>query len=130
MEENSFDVEKELEILEYESLDNLIETATKTNFEKIIKLISELPSETEKDIYKNRLSKKLGVSPSSIKKDMKQQYENTDTETDDNKVLSANFSGLVELALDKKGNIAYIVTVQDKLCMGNRWNRLLSTRER
>jgi hypothetical protein len=121
MEENSFDVEKELEILEYESLDNLIETATKTNFEKIIKLISELPSETEKDIYKNRLSKKLGVSPSSIKKDMKQQYENTDTETDDNKVLSANFSGLVELALDKKGNIAYIVNVQDKLTVKSAW---------
>lgn len=110
-----------LEALEKEKLNTLINEATAADIPDIIKRIAELPSETEKNIYINRLSKKLKVSIRSIKKDLKLQYEDTGEESGNSKELSANFPGLVDLALNEEDDIAFIVKEKDKLIITPVW---------
>lgn len=86
----------------------MITEASADNVKEIVKRIASLSTETEKAIYVDSLSEKLGISKREIQKDLKKKspgkIEGKGTTT------TAYFQGLVDLCIDDDdGNIAFLI---------------------
>ncbi len=77
------------------------------NLQEILKNIATLPSESEKNIYINLLAKKTGIGKRSLNKDLPDN--NGKSEYHEQKSFSANFPGLVDLAVDTEGKVVFLI---------------------
>jgi len=90
------------------ALQKMIEKATLENCEAVLKRIAAVPTETEREIHLQRLAERLKVPKRKIEKDLKGFAEDARTGTNP-KARTANFPGLVDLVMDEKGNVAFLV---------------------
>jgi len=110
----SHSVEKFLELPEKEvrtlSIDEMIEAVTINNLDEVLQSIARVKSQVKQEAFIRDISKKLKVTRSSIKKDLKKygvKYESVETNKNGKKMI-AIFPNLVDL-VDDDGNVAFLI---------------------
>jgi hypothetical protein len=94
------------------TVDEMLEEASIENYREVLKRIAPL-SETEKEVYGNRLSKKLNVTKGAIKKDLKRSKV---WPADGGKSpITAYFPRLIDLCVNEEENIAFLILNGDRL---------------
>ncbi len=103
------------------SLEQKIENATHDDLSALLREVSRLDSESRKEIFIERISKKLKIGKRALRADLK-CYDQRPAQADcDNQVMSADFPELVDLVLDDTGSIAYLVKNDDGLAVSASW---------
>ncbi|MFA4919521.1 MAG: hypothetical protein WC581_09740 [Thermodesulfovibrionales bacterium] len=102
-----------LPVIQVKSLSERIAEATPENVQEIIKEFLQIPSETEKAIHIENLSKKLHIGKRAIQKDI--QQSKGDRKDELQAIISANIPGLIDLALDETGAVVYLIKKKDVL---------------
>lgn len=106
-------VEAEIESITSENADDYA-------IKSIEKRIAGLKNNTKRDLMINRLSEKLGVNKKSIERDVKYFITQNGSE-DPEPVLSANFPGLVDLAIKENGDVVFLIKSGDSLLVHSAW---------
>jgi hypothetical protein len=83
----------------------VIEKAKIGDIPEIIRALAQVDSETERAIYVEQLAKKFGIKSGKIAKDIK----NTQSNRIKNKKVTANFEGLIDLAINDDGEIVFLI---------------------
>ena len=102
-----------LPIIEVKTISAMIAEVTPANVQDILNEIKQIPSETEKAILIEQLSKKLHIGKKAIQKDI--QHSKGDAKDELKTVISANIPGLVDLALDETGTVVYLIKKENVL---------------
>jgi len=98
---------RESESRQGDALQRSIERASMQDVSVLVSRIANLPNETQKAHYIDKLSKKLKLPKSAIKSDLK-SVSGSEKERAESAVLCACFPGLVDIVKDEKGRAVYL----------------------
>lgn len=96
------------------SIEEMIEAATIKDHDEVLQRVAEVKSQIKQEAFISDISKKLNVTRSSIKKDLKKygaKYESAETNKNGKKMI-ALFPSLVDL-VDDNGNVAFLIKDDD-----------------
>jgi hypothetical protein len=108
------------EALMRHDIESQIEKAGIEDVKGILGDISNIPTETEKALLIERLSKRLGVAKRPIEKDLKTFSPGTNKTAEQLEKI-AHFPGLVDIVADDQGDPAFLVKDGGSLVVAKEW---------
>jgi hypothetical protein len=112
--QDDFDLGKELLGLEAQNLSNQIENSELKDIPGLLNKIAGIETETEQNVFIDKLAQKLQVDKRSIKNDIK-KIRRPDKDRQGETKICAHFPSLIDLASNEKGEVNFLVSKGDSL---------------